>query len=175
MPCYAMLCHAMPCYDMLCHAMPCNAMLCHVMPCYAMSWLPLSSAHHNTYSLEALSFERYFSVLHARSSLLFNPWPCFIWVTLLLVCAIGSSSISLALLPAGLVVDACNSFKWPEDAECIVKLLSTILADTANVQIVVMLPGPCTMSRSQWIVDTPPHMSRYPTPDLYMLEDYNFW
>lgn len=63
-------------------------------------------------------------------------------------------------VPAGLVVDACNGFKWPEDAECIVKLLSAILADTANVQIVVMLPGACTMSRSQWIVDTPPHMSR---------------
>lgn len=67
-------------------------------------------------------------------------------------------------LSAGLVVDACNSFRWPEDAECIVKLLSSILADTANVQIVVMLPGACTMSRSQWIVDTPPHMSRYSHP-----------
>ena len=78
-------------------------------------------------------------------------------------------------LPAGLVVDACNSFKWPEDAECIVKLLSTILADTANVQIVVMLPGACTMSRNQWIVDTPPHMTRYPTPDPYMPEGYDLW
>ena len=78
-------------------------------------------------------------------------------------------------LPAGLVVDACNSFKWPEDAECFVKLLSTILADTANVQVVVMLPGACTMSRSQWIVDTPPHMSRYPTPDPCKPEVHDLW
>lgn len=63
-------------------------------------------------------------------------------------------------LPAGLVVDACNRFRWPEDAECIVKLLSSILVDTANVQIVVMLPEAYTLSRSQWIVDTPPRMSR---------------
>ena len=98
------------------------------------------------------------------------------WVTAAAagVCNLQQQHLT-SYLPAGLVVDACNSFKWPEDAESTVKLLSTMLADTANVQIVVMLPGACLMSRSQWVVDTPPHMSRYPTPDPYMLEVFKLW
>lgn len=59
-------------------------------------------------------------------------------------------------------MDACNTFQRPQDVNCIVKLLSTILADTANLQIVVMLPEACSLSRSQWIVDAPPQMPRYP-------------
>ena len=61
---------------------------------------------------------------------------------------------------AGLVVDACNGFRWPEDVDAIIKLLSTILADTANVQVVVLLPDACSLSHSQWITNNPPRMSK---------------
>lgn len=57
-------------------------------------------------------------------------------------------------------MDACNSFERPQDVHCMVKLLSAILADTANLQIVLMLPEACILPRTHWIVDTPPHMSR---------------
>lgn len=61
---------------------------------------------------------------------------------------------------AGLVVDASNGFKWPEDVTFITALLSTILGDTANVQIVMLLPEASTLPSGPWTLDTPPRMTR---------------
>ncbi len=63
-------------------------------------------------------------------------------------------------LTVGLVIDASSGFRWPEDVECITSLLSTILGDTANVQIVVMLPEACSLPISLWTVETPPCMTK---------------
>jgi len=60
---------------------------------------------------------------------------------------------------AGLVVDASNGFKWPEDVTFITAMLSTILGDTANIQIVILLPEACTLPSGPWTVDTPPRMT----------------
>ena len=61
---------------------------------------------------------------------------------------------------AGLVVDASNGFNWPEDVTFMTAMLSTILGDTANIQIVMLLPEACTLSSGFWTVDTPPRMTR---------------
>ena len=66
-----------------------------------------------------------------------------------------------ALLTAGVVVDASNGFQWPEDVACVTRLLSTMLGDTANLQIVALLPGACSLSDSLWTIETPPCMSRW--------------
>ena len=60
----------------------------------------------------------------------------------------------------GVVIDACNGFRRPEDASCVVKLLSSILGDTANVQLVALLPKGCAALPSQWISHTPSRMTR---------------
>ncbi|DBB00250.1 TPA: hypothetical protein ACH3X1_014079 [Trebouxia sp. C0004] len=60
----------------------------------------------------------------------------------------------------GLVVDANNGFKWPEDVTFITAMLSTILGDTANVQIVTLLPETSSVPSGPWTGDTPPRMTR---------------
>ena len=65
-----------------------------------------------------------------------------------------------ATATAGLVVDASNGFKWPEDVTFITAMLSTILGDTANIQIVTLLPEASTLPSGPWTVDTPPRMTR---------------
>ncbi|KAA6419179.1 MAG: hypothetical protein FRX49_10919 [Trebouxia sp. A1-2] len=59
-----------------------------------------------------------------------------------------------------LVVDASNGFKWPEDVIFITAMLSTILGDTANIQVVTLLPEASTLPSGPWTVDTPPRMTR---------------
>ena len=58
-------------------------------------------------------------------------------------------------------MDACNGFILSQDNSFIIDLLSTIIGDTANLHVVVLLPSESHESLgNQWIVERPPHMNR---------------